>query len=219
MRRHFFDCFDDSIKGVQRHCGGPDTMKWAFFFVVSLFAATTVAAGASQSFQIDSKASRVTFSSKAPFETVIGTTQEVSGTVLLQPAHVMATRADIFVTAASLNTQNRMRDKDMRNKFLEVDRYPKIRFTLDRVITGPKQWSANRPETFEVEGTFEIHGVKQKETISLQATYDAVKQTVMIEGNFPIHLTDYQIDRPQFLWMRLADVAQVSIQLSLRESK
>lgn len=151
--------------------------------------------------EIDSTTSLVQFSSEAPFETFIGKTREVRGWIEYETKSMRPLKGEVIVDAASLKTGNRLRDKDMRNKFLETAPFPEIRFSFERVV---------QPGT--IVGKFTIHGVTRNETVP--ATFMVKDNVVHITSSFPITLANYQIERPKFLWMRLGESVDVSAQLS-----
>lgn len=179
--------------------------------VVLLFFAGSAHAGR---FEIDRSASEVRFTSKAPFETVIGKTGDVSGEINLSGENLRSVSGTITVKAVTIKTGNRLRDKNMREDYLETDRYPEIVFRIERMVSGPASLSKGEESTYTLEGIFEIHGVKKK--IIVPATVSSGTDGGMeVKSEFVIGLSDFQIKRPSFLIMRLAEEVKVSVKLTL----
>lgn len=164
---------------------------------------------------VDPSGSGVSFTSKAPFETVVGKTGDVSGEIRLSGENPRSVSGTITVKAATIKTGNRLRDKNMREDYLETDKYPAIVFKIEKVVTGPATISRGGQSTYTLEGTFEIHGVKKK--IVVPATVSADTDGGMkVKSEFAIGLSDFQIKRPSFLIMRLSEEVTVKVSLSLR---
>ena len=156
---------------------------------------------------------RIQFESKAPLETVTGTTDKVSGMISLDPADLGAgVSAAISVDAASIKTGNGMRDGHMRDNHLQTKEFPEIKFTLDNfALEGALQPGVARSCT--VTGEFALHGVTHTISLPVEVTYipsDTVKK-IRVAGHFSVSLADYNIPRPQFLVMRLDDVQKITV--------
>lgn len=151
--------------------------------------------------EIDPSKSSVQFTSEAPFETFVGKTSQVRGWMTYDVKTGKPLKGEVVVDAASLKTGNRLRDKDMRNKFLETTQFPEIRFLFEHVMSSEK-----------IKGKFTIHGVTRDETVP--ATFAVNDDGLRVTSSFPITLADYQIERPKFLWMRLGENVDVSVVLT-----
>lgn len=176
------------------------SLKFALLFVLTLFGGGMVHAAPLRC-DIDSTQSSVQFSSEAPFETFVGKTNEVRGWVEVDVKTARPLKGEVIVDAASLKTGNRLRDKDMRKKFLETAQFPEIRFSFERAMPSGT-----------IKGKFTIHGVTRDETVP--ATFTVKDDVFKVTSSFPITLADYQIERPKFLWMRLKETVDVSAQLT-----
>jgi polyisoprenoid-binding protein YceI len=163
----------------------------------------------------------VTFTSKAPLETIVGTTSEIIGMIETNPNDINSTKARFEVDLASLKTGISMRDGHMRDQFLETSKYPKAIFELTKVVKA-SQATLEDEKTIDItaEGNFTVHGVTKQVTIPLKITYfkesDATKvktlgDLVKIEANWNLALSDYNITRPQFLILKLDDLLKIEI--------
>jgi polyisoprenoid-binding protein YceI len=169
----------------------------------------------------DKKRDVVTFTSKAPLETIVGTTGQIVGFVETDIQNVMNTKARFEVDLVSVKTGIDMRDGHMRDQYLETAKYPRAIFELTKVVSAEQSTLQNQKTVnVTVEGNFTVHGVSKPITIPLTITYyQESEQTqaklpgdlIRISGTWNILLSDYKINRPQFVLLKLDDKQKVEI--------
>ena len=186
----------------------------------------------------------VSFRSKAPLETITGKTAKAWAEVMLGDVGDLSKKlaASISVDLASLDTDIALRDQHMRDQYLETDKHPKAVFTLNEVVSAYTTSEADGQgahtmahglkhgvETHLVaKGTLELHGVTRKITVDdLSVTYYAQGaeskavfrgddgDMLIVSGSVGVKLSDYEIKRPQFVLLKLADDVRVSFSVSL----
>jgi polyisoprenoid-binding protein YceI len=155
---------------------------------------------------------QVVFTSKATAETFQGKTDQLQGWISLDPAQLADSVAvRIEVDVASLKTGIGKRDKDMREDYLETKEFPKAIFEgASLKNAGATALSPGVPAKLEVEGAFTLHGVTRR----LRTTVDVTlkdDRTLEFKTEFPVTLQDYKIERPKFLFLKLAEVQQVAV--------
>jgi polyisoprenoid-binding protein YceI len=160
-------------------------------------------------------ANKVVFVSKAPTETFEGKTNKMEGVLTLDPGAVGDTiRVHLEVDLASLDTGIGKRNQLMKRDHLETDKYPKAVFEGATVI-GPSggKVEAGKTTTFEIEGTFTIHGVSRRLRCKADAgfTKEGGADAITFTASFPVALPDYKIRRPEFLFLKLAEVQDVHV--------
>ncbi len=184
--------------------------KW----ILLLFVMATAAHADPLTFKVSKGGGNlIKFESKAPLETITGVTDQVEGTITLDPQNLAdGVSALIVVDAASLKTGNKIRDGHMRNNHLHTDKFPKITFAVGNVVLeGALQNGA--PRSFQVIGDFFLHGVTRTIAVPAQVTLvqtDAAKK-LRIQATFAVRLSDYEIPRPQFLVMKLDEVQNITV--------
>jgi len=189
-------------------------MKKALLAVVSAaFATTLFAAPRTYTVTTDGK-NYAMFSSEATLETVHGRTTKVSGTIDADPANVADSKVDVTIDLASLDTGISMRNEHMRDRFLNVEKFPTATFKSVSV-SGPKTVAANKPIDINVTGDFTLHGVTKR--ISVPVRVVVIPESELTKSSrgagdwlhatagFGIKLSDYGIDVPQALVMKLSD--------------
>ena len=189
-----------------------------------LLSATVALGQNTRTFYINDKAGRdiVTFTSKAPLETIVGKTSQVRGYVTVDPADISGSaRGKIEVDLASLQTGIGMRDRHMREQYLETDKYPKTIFEITRVIeAGENVLEDQKPVEMILEGNFTVHGVTK--VIEVPVTAELIKESedtkarhpgdiLHIQTTFDVLLSDHQINRPQFVFLKLDEKQKIDL--------
>jgi polyisoprenoid-binding protein YceI len=158
---------------------------------------------------------KVVFVSQAPIETFEGHTNRMQGRIVVDPAGVTdSITVHLEVDLASLDTGIAKRNMHMRENHLETTKYPRAVFD-GAAIASPSgaRLEAGRPLSFDVEGTFSLHGVSRRLRIKAEVTYapQPAGARLTFRTTFPVNLTDYAIRRPEFLFMKLAETQTVKV--------
>jgi len=155
----------------------------------------------------------VRFESKAPLETIIGTTDQISGSITCDPDNLYdGVSADIKVDAASIKTGNKIRDGHMRVNHLNTEEHPTIEFKMDDVeLDG--HLMVGIPLKTTATGDFSLHGITR--TIDVPAEVTLMRNdngyAIHVVAEFQVELSDYEIPRPQFLIMKLDEVQNITV--------
>lgn len=172
---------------------------------------------------LDPAASSLTFTIHRPGESIDGTAHEFAGEVVLDPANLSQGASVVLrVTAASIETGNRLRDGKMRRSHLEVERFPEIVFRSSSIQVGPERDrsapgapaagptgagaampAAGTSRKALVEGTLGLHGVEHGLMVPAAIRYD--NGTLTAEGSVALTYSDYGIPIPRFLWLVMDD--------------
>jgi polyisoprenoid-binding protein YceI len=162
------------------------------------------------------------FTSEATLETIHGRTSKVTGTITADPADAPASSVDITIDLASLDTGIDMRNGHLRERFLQVDKFPTATFKSVNVA-APKSIGSNNPIVINVTGDLTIHGVTKRVTVPVRVV--VIPETELTKSSrgpgdwihattdFQIKLGDYGIPVPENLVMKLSD--RIGIKLDL----
>ncbi|MBM3329378.1 MAG: YceI family protein [Calditrichaeota bacterium] len=163
----------------------------------------------------------ITFTSRAPLETIVGKTAQISGSLRFDPADLTAeASAVLIVQMATLNTDNRVRDGHMRDNHLHTDIHPISRFTLTRLIPSEiKAMPSGATILMKAEGEFLCHGVSRQITPDIKAKWDEVSGRLDVTATFKVTLADYGIPRPQFLVMKLEETQDIEVKFVATKSE
>lgn len=153
--------------------------------------------------------SNVRFDADAVLHDFSGEGQEVGGWILLPGRNPEEVLACVAVAAASLGTGIGLRDHLMRQNHLEVEQHPYIRLAVRgaRVLERPAPGILRG----EVRGELTLHGVSRERTLPVEVRLD--RETLTVVGSFPVRLSDHAIPAPAFLFVRMRDLVQVTVQL------
>ena len=171
----------------------------------------------------------ITFEVTAPLESIVGTSDGVTGQLAFDPKNIKSSLQGTFTAdVAAFNTGIDLRDEHFRDRFLETDKHPQAVFSIDRVVSASKnEISSGESVELEVEGTLELHGVKKRETAKARLTYMQASEAtqgilpgniVAIDAHFKVALADYQIQRPQMLVLRVGETVDINVASRLTDA-
>lgn len=143
------------------------------------------------SWQIDPFHLQVEFATKhLGMMTVRGHFTEVSTTGTIDPEHPERSNVEVTIQAASIRSNNAMRDDDLRSaNFLDVDTYPTITFASTRI-------EPNGPDRYTMTGDLTIKG--QTRPVTLKALrYGELNDPGMM-GHRIAYSAEGEIDRREF---------------------
>jgi len=121
---------------------------------------TAVAAYGADTYKIDPVHTSIIFKvGHLGVSHVYGRFDKVEGSFSVDDAHPAASTVSLTIDAASIDTNNKMRDADLRSKhFFEVQKYPTITFKS----TSFKRTGEGK---YDVTGDLTLHGVTKSITI------------------------------------------------------
>jgi len=128
-------------------------------FAALMAAAVAATAGAADTYTFDKVHSDVGFQIRHLVSKVRGRFTDYEGTILVDKAKPEASSVELKIKAASIDTGNENRDKDLRSpNFFEVEKYPEITFKSTKIT--PKGG-----DRYDVTGTLTMHGVTKEVTL------------------------------------------------------
>ena len=126
----------------------------SFLMLVSALAAYSQ----TQEYKIDPVHSSATFKVKHMLvSTVVGRFTDINGTIWYDAQDPTKSKVEAIIKTASVNTDNGMRDGDLKNGYFEVEKFPEMTFKSTKVEKRGDQWVATGPLTIkDVTKTVEI---------------------------------------------------------------
>ncbi len=157
------------------------------------------------------EAGQVQFLSKAPLNEFTGKSSNLNGLVDLDKNLL-----DFYVDLNTLNTGIGLRDRHMRENYLETKKYPYAEFTGKINAISPLESGQSKSVT--ARGKFKIHGVEKEIEVpgKLTALSDSELQ---LDASFKVLLGDYKIDIPKVVFYELAEEQEVTIKAILKTKK
>lgn len=111
-----------------------------------------------------------------------------------------------------LDTGIDLRTQHMKEKYLHVKEHPKSRLTLlDAQVDPTFATSLSNSGEKPFKGNLLLHG-QEKE---VNGTYTV--SNGLVQAKFPIKLSDFAIDIPSYLGIKVADMVDVSVALALKK--
>lgn len=133
--------------------------------------------------------STATFTSEAPLEDMVGTTNKVKGYLVMDPANTSkGVRGSFAVSVADLTTGIPLRDEHMRSEqWLNAQSNPQITFEVQSssVPTLIRQGDGFKTYDVSLRGPFTLNGVTQQANIPARLTYlnESDKTSQKLPGN------------------------------------
>jgi len=124
------------------------------------------------------------------------------------------TTLKITVPLATLQTGIGLRDKHMREKYLQVDKYPDV--VLEVPWSGVKLPGEGQTSEGTAPGKMTLHG----KTKDVKAKYRIVRtgNSYQVTGNVPLNLKDYDIDIPSYLGVTVQPDIDTSVSFTAEHS-
>ena len=124
--------------------------------------------------------------------TVVGRTEQVTGTLTVED--LTLTAADLTVDVASITTDSTSRDAYFRDNALRVSENPEATFTLTGPVTADATPVIGEVQTISATGDLTIAGVTRSVTVELEAVLNA--DAGQVAGSIPITFADFGVEAP-----------------------
>lgn len=157
----------------------------------------------------------VKFVSDAPIEDFEGITDRIDGYLYWEESD-LTKKSDIYfeVDLNALDTGIGLRNRHMRENYLETDQYP-ITFFKGKII---KSNVANDTTTsVEAQGVIFIHGIEQP----LILTAKLINNTdgYRIQTNFIVKLSDFEIEIPSIMFYKINENMDLHLDFYVKETR
>jgi polyisoprenoid-binding protein YceI len=137
-------------------------------------------------------------------------TDAIRGTVTLG-APAAALGGEISVDLGTLDSGIGLRNEHLRSKYLEVGRGPGFdRAVLSEIRLGDGDPRGALGKT-HFSGAFLLHGTKKP--VAGPATVRQEGKTVRVEATFPVTVSEFGIEKPQYLGVGVKDQVNVTVSL------
>lgn len=187
-------------------------MRFYKLFLIGLFLTSVIIAG---EYQVDKEQENlVKFISDAPMEDFEGITEKIDGYIFWEGDDFLSKSELYFeVDLNSLDTGIGLRNRHMRENYLETDKFPFTHFSgkltrAEAVKEGEYAVTA--------EGTMFIHGVEKPLTVD--GTMMATETGYRIQAKFITPLTDYNIEVPQLMFFKIDENMQLELDYYVKEA-
>lgn len=165
----------------------------------------------------------VQFKLDAPLETTTGTANDISGTVVFDPAAPAATTGKIVLETKSLTVGNPLMREHLHGaNWLDVAKYPEITFEAAKVANVKTKGAQI---TADVTGNLTVKGVTKEVTVPVSFTYladklgarfgdDKIKGDLLVlRATFEINRNDFNLQPGQYT-DKVAETIQLSFAIA-----
>ena len=197
--------------------------------LTSVGLAAMAAQGAWRTYFADDPVGRnvVSIESRAPLETMLTTTNKVTGTIRLQEDDILQDpEAKFELDLISLDTGIDLRNEHMRSEqWLNTAKYPKATFTLTKIGARPRmKYPITRNQTAKVkgEGTLNFHGVTKTIPVEIEARpIPGNKDTAArlpgdllhVRAKFTLKLDEFGVKVPAPAQLKVANNQEVTVDI------
>jgi polyisoprenoid-binding protein YceI len=138
-----------------------------------------------------------------------GQSKGPEGSVVLDGNTITAT---LSLNLSDLSTGIDLRDNHMKEKYLEVKSYPTAILTLKPLVLPKFEGDGSKEVPFT--GDLNLHG--NTKPVSGIAVISSKNNGYTIAARYPIHLSDFKIEIPSYMGIKVADDVNVTVQLKVQ---
>jgi polyisoprenoid-binding protein YceI len=115
----------------------------------------------------------------------------------------------------SLDTGIGLRNRHMKEKYLQTDKYPAAQFTITKMML-PSDWKLDgfKADQVPVEGKLTLHG--QTQPVKGTADIRSNSGTAFGHVKFTTSIPDYKIDTPNYMGIKVADSVDVDVDVEAK---
>jgi polyisoprenoid-binding protein YceI len=116
-----------------------------------------------------------------------GVFKTFKGTLIFDEQNPAASRFDVTIDAASINTGNGLQNKHAKSdEWFDVAKYPVIHYISNKITKAGSG--------YQVTGDLEIHGVKKPATVPF--TFQKTAKGGVFTGSFTVNRSDFHVGKP-----------------------
>ena len=149
------------------------------------------------------------FHAEDSYDAFDGRTSNVSGSIVADPANPSAATVEVTVDMASLDTGNRLRNREMKELYLDTKDHPKAKFKSVSVA-APDAIAPNQPVEIKVTGDFTLHGVTRRITIPVRVVL-IPDGRIHATSMFSVKMPEFGINVPKNILVTVNDEVPVRL--------
>lgn len=173
------------------------------FSLLAIFMATV----SGQSQQYLTQNGSVTFISRAPMLEFEGKSSNLVGLI-----NASSDSVDFYIDLNTLDTGIELRNRHMRDSYLETEKYPFAEFTGS--FSPSLDTNSDLEQKVIARGVFSIHGVSKE--FEIPGTITPLNQNeIVLKAEWIIKLSDFNIEIPRVVFYELSEVQTVRIEAIL----
>ncbi|MCB0742542.1 MAG: YceI family protein [Ignavibacteriae bacterium] len=156
----------------------------------------------------------IKFISDAPIEDFEGVTDNIDGYLFYEKDLTNESQLYFEVDLRTLDTGIGLRNRHMRENYLETEQYPMAAYTGK--ITKAEKLEENQFEV-QVSGEMNIHGISIPQIIEGRIIIN--DWGIRVITNFIVKLSDHKIEIPSLMFMKIDENMDLQLDFNLEEAK
>ena len=150
----------------------------------------------------------VSFFSATPIEDIQAVNKNAAGVIDAQSgSFAFQIKIEDFVFPNSLMQEH------FNESYMESEKFPNSTFT--GVISDVSALDLSKEQSIDVSGNFLLHGINRQ--MNMTATLSLKDEKLNISSQFDIVLDDFNIDIPNIMMYKIAEVINVNIEMNLQK--
>jgi polyisoprenoid-binding protein YceI len=149
------------------------------------------------------------FHAEDTYDKFDGKTNEVSGTIVADPAKPAASTVEISIDMGSLDTGVGLRNKEMKELYLQTPKFPTATFKSVSVA-GPASIAPGQPAEVSVTGDFTLHGATKRMTFPVRVVL-VPDGRIHATTDFNVKMPDFGIKVPHNILVTVEDMVPVRL--------
>lgn len=141
-----------------------------------------------------------TFTSEAKLSSFDGNSTDLKGLFDLKQNLI-----DFYLDLNTIETGIKLRDKHMRNDYLETKQYPYAEFSASFSESDLKKVQSRESGEYILNGSFSVHGVEKEKEVSIKIEFKNQGQEIYFSTAFSILLTEHNIKIPKVMFYELSN--------------
>jgi polyisoprenoid-binding protein YceI len=122
----------------------------------------------------------------------------------------------ISIDLKDLSTGIDLRDRHLKEKYLEIGKFPKAQLELKNLkILTPTSEIKSTLKNLPFQGTLTLHGVTK--SVSGQYELESQENSILVHASFVLKISDYDIKVPAYMGISVADNVNVETVLTLKK--
>ncbi|MFB6350615.1 MAG: YceI family protein [Bradymonadaceae bacterium] len=162
--------------------------------------------------RVDTDRSSLSFTSKAPAEKIVGTTEQLDGVIDVDLDNLESVSGTIRFPVKSVSTGNSTRDEHLQQKdWLYAEKYPYVSFTIDGIEIEKRTEKDGRIDLKgRATGTVQMRGVSKTKTADIQVALLPDKKKARIQFQLQADVTEHGVEgRDGALGTDVAEVVDI----------
>lgn len=151
--------------------------------------------------------SELGFTAKITASSFAAKSSAVSGTLSWDPATGQLGSGVVVLKASGLETGMETRDEHLREKYLEAEKFPEVRFEA-----VPQTIALQPGAPVKLRGAFVIKGVRKEAELPLTIERNDAAG-ITLTARFPLDITHYGIPQPKFAVVKMETVIDANAKL------